>query len=236
MGSNATLKSREKKMPAESVLIPVIKAFGEDYFSGISRGSRLSSQTEINAGYGIADVVFYDMNDDVVHERQHFPLQPIHSEEIIRTLLLLKNKRTFSVTYLKNALPFSEAKLKNHIVKFLEDRQVIRRFDDGSFSMDYRYSVGLNTSIAIEAKVKDWQRGLYQAYRYRWFSDVSYLAIYRDYIGQPKKNLHLFRRLNIGLMSVDEADAKIIFRPRKEKPKSLYLKAIAFEKILERIF
>ena len=42
--------------------------------------------------------------------------------------------------------------------------------------------------IAIEAKLSDWKNGFYQALRYRYFANQSYLAIKNGYIKNIDKS------------------------------------------------
>lgn len=224
-------------IPFESILIQPIREFGEDYFGKQFRINEMDSETEISAGFGIADVVFFQLNDDVVATRKTLPLEPIQSEGIIKTLLLIKNKKRVSLTYLVDNLPFSEKELRYRILRFLEDHSLIYKAGDDDYRINYNYNIGLNHSVAVEAKIKDWQRGLYQAYRYKWFANLSYLALYKDFIEQPRKNLHLFEKLNVGLLSVGDNDVeKVLYNPQKEKPQSRYMTAVAFEKLLARIY
>lgn len=223
--------------PLESVLIQPIRKFGEDYFGRRFRINEMDSETEISAGFGIADVVFFQLNDEVVAARKTLPLEPIQSEGIIKTLLLIKNKKKVSLTYLADNLPFSEKELRYRILRFLEDHSLIYKADGDDYRINYNYNIGLNHSVAVEAKIKDWQRGLYQAYRYKWFANLSYLALYKDFIEQPRKNLHLFKKLNVGLLSVGDNDVEeVLYDPQKEKPQSRYMTAVAFEKLLARIY
>lgn len=224
-------------IPPESTLIPLIQEFGEEHFGRKFRTNNLSSETEISAGFGVADVVFYQLDNEIVEARKSLPLEAIQSEDIIKTLLLIpKNKKRVSLTYLANKLPIREGELKKKVLKFLEDRELLCKSGD-EYLVNFHYDIGLLRCVAIEAKIKDWQRGLYQAYRYKWFADYSYLALYKDFIEQPKKNIHLFEKLNIGLISVGDNEVRdVVFNPVKEKPQSRIMTAVAFERLLERVY
>ena len=101
--------------------------------------------------------------------------------------------------------------------------------------MKYNYKIGLGNIIAVEAKIKNWKRGLYQAYHYKWFANVSYLALHRNYTKQAQKNIDLFKKLNVGLISITEKGVeKILYSPIKEKPQSQYMTAVVFEKLLAK--
>lgn len=58
----------------------------------------------------------------------------------------------------------------------------------------------LGTTIAIEAKIKDWKNGYIQAQRYLSCSDYSYLALQERYVSNV--DLELLKRARIGLLSV----------------------------------
>ena len=73
--------------------------------------------------------------------------------------------------------------------------------------------------ISIEAKLSDWKSGVYQAVRYKTFSNSSYLAISEESLDRVDRS---FLRLNgIGLITVSGSSANIIMYPRKNKPKSI---------------
>ena len=237
MPAASIVENNNATTPPESSLIPPIRDFGVDYFFRRSQDMTVNSETEISAGFGIADIVFFQFNEEIVADRRKRQLQPIPSEEIIKTLFLIRNRKRISLTYLANTLPFGEKQLKFRVLRFLEEKGLISKIDTDNYTINYRYVIGLNRSVAIEAKVKDWKRGLYQAYRYKWFADASYLALYKSYVEQPKNNIQLFKKLNVGLLSVSESQVEeVIYRPVRERPQSRYMKAVAFERLLARVY
>lgn len=56
--------------------------------------------------------------------------------------------------------------------------------------------------IAFEMKLKNWKRALIQAFKYRAFSNKSYVVIDEDKAHLALRNLEKFHRSNIGLLSV----------------------------------
>ncbi len=58
--------------------------------------------------------------------------------------------------------------------------------------------------IAFELKLKCWQRGLLQAYRYSFFSDESYLVVPQKLSDVVLKHIDHFRDMNIGLIGFEE--------------------------------
>lgn len=76
--------------------------------------------------------------------------------------------------------------------------------------------------IAVEAKLKDWNRALKQAYRYLDFANSTWVLLDEKRIEPAFKKIHEFQRLNVGLASISSNSATITvyFSPRKQKPRS----------------
>lgn len=58
--------------------------------------------------------------------------------------------------------------------------------------------------LAFELKLKNWQKGMMQAYRYSFFSDESYLVVPDKTAGIILDRLDHFREMNIGLIGFEE--------------------------------
>lgn len=72
---------------------------------------------------------------------------------------------------------------------------------------------------AFELKLKNWQRALYQATRYRSFSDQAFVVMPTDSARTAYKHRETFRKANIGLVSHDASGKSIVLiRPRKRAP------------------
>ena len=77
--------------------------------------------------------------------------------------------------------------------------------------------------IAIEFKLRNWKQAIKQAYRYKSFSEESYVLLDRDYVEKAKENIDIFTKFNIGLAAVDENKIEFYYRPKLVKPFSLDL-------------
>jgi len=73
---------------------------------------------------------------------------------------------------------------------------------------------------AIEAKIKDWRKGLMQATRYRFFANRSLLVLPPAAARIATEYLVTFRDLNVGLWEFDPATNRIRkhFTPRNRRP------------------
>lgn len=84
--------------------------------------------------------------------------------------------------------------------------------------------------IAFELKLKDWKQAIKQAFRYKSFSNISYVVIPTVSINVAFKNVELFKKYNIGLAGFNSSkEFEILFKPTSETPYSSELN----NKILE---
>jgi hypothetical protein len=74
---------------------------------------------------------------------------------------------------------------------------------------------------AFEAKLKDWQRALQQAFRYRYFADKAIVVMPAGSEGGALANLDVFKHLEVGLWSFDVATGTIRERYTPTKVKAL---------------
>ncbi len=82
--------------------------------------------------------------------------------------------------------------------------------------------------ITIELKLKNWKRALAQAYKYKSFSDISYVCMDEGNINSVLKHLDMFKKYNIGLITISKnKKVKIFYKPNITEPyvKALYEKA-----------
>lgn len=180
---------------------------------------------ELSSGYGIADVVFYNLKPDTSKVSQRTP--PIKSADIIRLLNDLGGaEEVISITMLKQRLAgFSN---RNEVLTYLLEDGFIQQLED-SYRKVKDYEVGFGEVVAIEAKLKDWRRGLYQAYRYRDYANQSYLALYSPYIHRARKFIGEFEKYNVGLIEVTDTGLEIISEPKREEIRPNIFSATAFE-------
>jgi hypothetical protein len=90
---------------------------------------------------------------------------------------------------------------------------------------------------AFELKLRDWRKGIVQAYRYRYFCDRSIVVLPRDVVDEASKRLQLFRSLDVGLWSFDP-DTDVItkyFTPQQGTARNLEARNKAIELILNKI-
>lgn len=91
--------------------------------------------------------------------------------------------------------------------------------------------------IAFEMKIKDWRKGLSQAYRYAYFANQSILVLPPRAATLARSQLHLFRDLGIGLWSFDASSARLqkLHTPRSSRPKNQNARKRAIEILGRRL-
>ena len=92
----------------------------------------------------------------------------------------------------------------------------------------------INEIISIELKLKNWQRALTQAFRYKSFSNISYVIMDEGFIAPAIKNLDEFKHFNIGLGSFN-ANLELVtyFNPKFSNPFSLEKYIPVIESIIQ---
>ena len=78
--------------------------------------------------------------------------------------------------------------------------------------------------MAIELKLSNWRRALFQAFRYRSFAEISIVVLDHARVAPALRNIDRFQNANIGLMSIDRPGKIYIhFRPTSETPYTVFL-------------
>lgn len=82
-------------------------------------------------------------------------------------------------------------------------------------------NAGKQLSYAYEAKLRNWKKAIFQAFRYKAFADFSYVIMDHDHVKPAVSHLEKFKRSNIGLMSIDNTgELTIHYNPYQEIPYS----------------
>jgi len=213
----------------EEHLLPVITNCKKSF------GSKFAHISELSSGFGIADIVFYRLDKKVVRKRIAKRCPPIESYDLIKIITSLNRIKTNTVdiTFLKKILPSSRKEREEMISFLIENKYLIpNKKSKPNFKKGDAYKIGLKEVIAIEAKLRNWKRGLYQAYRYRQYANKSYLALHSKYVHRALENKEHFVRSNVGLIEVNDKDILIHIEPKRESSKENIYSALVYERIL----
>ncbi len=165
---------------------------------------------EFRSGNGIVDLVFTTNNFYNRKILNNFDFETVY---FLTNFLNRKNRKlTLEILFSESSLQKIKIKL---ILNYLLSSGHIKEKDDHYVVIE-TYKTALTDLISIEAKIKDWKKGFYQAMRYKYFSNMSFLAISAEYL--HRVNLGLLKSNNVGLIAVSRDDLQLIYKPRKKCP------------------
>ncbi|MFA5000818.1 MAG: hypothetical protein WC531_01130 [Candidatus Paceibacterota bacterium] len=196
-----------------------VKKLEESY---ISEG--FFTKKELGVGYGVADLVLFRPDfGNCLKRLAHKQFKPLLNEAYFCVFNLLpdadKYKMPMSFKELKEQTDYSSSFLKYQLIKNLKKARYVKETSDGYyFKVNGWLPVGKEL-IAIEAKLKDWKRGFYQANRYKTFADQTYLAVPPNTAKLVDHSLLI--KQGVGLISFDAETGKKKILVKAEVKKAL---------------
>ncbi|MEQ8954231.1 MAG: hypothetical protein RL120_08870 [Gammaproteobacteria bacterium] len=154
--------------------------------------------TEFSVSSGIADIVFYELRKD--WERS-IPLSGI-SNKWAYTLKALPYRKSFSTSEFTEITGVTRRTALNVLQNFSEKGWCDYSKPNEAWVKIRQPTPIANKFYAIEAKLKDWKRALYQATRYKLYAQESWVLMDHDSINPAIDNIDEFKLNNIGLCSV----------------------------------
>lgn len=85
-------------------------------------------------------------------------------------------------------------------------------------------------TFAFEMKLRKWKRALIQAFRYKAFSNYSYVLVDMDHVNPALYNIEQFKISNVGLISVNQyGNYHVHFQPYFDSPFSFKLESVVID-------
>jgi hypothetical protein len=166
---------------------------------------------EFDSHYGIADIV---MGTYISTKHQEFSRKSISWNWVQPIFSFSKNQEIETDDFMQTygvSKTTARARLKEY-----SDAGFLKKVSRGKYKVVKKYKLITDTIISIEAKLKNWQRALHQAIRYKRFSNKSYVLLDRKFIKPALKNIHAFKERNVGLLSMDSNGYVVHFSPKPE--------------------
>jgi len=192
------------------------KRFLSDEFN--TKTTRTFLIQEFDSLNGVADLVLGTYLPHTVTKAARCPIDinwvtPLASLSIGDAISVDEFMATYTVT-------------KNTASKILRDYVkggFLQLIDNKEYKVIKSYAPILDNVISIEAKLKNWHRALNQAYRYKRFSNFTFVLLEEKYSNPAIKNLDLFERMGVGLITMQDLKYKMHSTPaRKEVNNSPY--------------
>jgi hypothetical protein len=196
---------------SEASMIPLIANHVDDIISG--NPSSYFSFPEFSVGRGIADIYIVSKNAESFDQRRRAEVPAITDKQQNEIVNILWQNNGMLFGELNQMLHSRKLRNVGPNVQALLDSKVINVDGGRVFIQESTTTNIIEYSIAIEAKVSDWKKGLMQAMRYKNFADKSYLALYESHLRVARNNLDVFKTLNIGLIGVSDEGIQIHFKP-----------------------
>jgi len=181
---------------------------------------------ELKLGYGVPDVV-------VTHYTTPSVLRSAYLNHFdILVLDLITREQRISLESIYSITRSSKLKIKSTLSKLIQEEFILSN-ENGLYQTNKPYHSVLTQTVAIEAKLYSWKRALNQAYRYKWFSEHSFVFLPEENIGPAERNIEMFKKLEVGLASVCKDSINVIYAPSPSSPVSSIMNSVLNEHVLE---
>lgn len=166
--------------------------------------SRIFSIREFDSQHGVADIVLGTFKEDFSARWARRPV----NENWIAPLLRLRSGGVIRLDSFAEQFGVSRRTARQQIGEYVAANFLVP-VGENDFKMMRKYEPVVSGVVAIEAKLRDWKRALFQAMRYRRFSDFVFVLLDDDCVDTAEDNLEHFRSANIGLASMDDMSEQI---------------------------
>ena len=175
----------------------------------LKQGS-LPAQTQViqefESGHGIADIVVFEAENLSGHGVAEFSKIPPRYAVIFANGILPSRFDSQQFSNMTGMNVGSSTRLLNSLTK----QGVLRSSGQGVYEQVVKPVSPVGCIVSIEAKLRDWQRALRQAYRYREFSNQSWVLLDAGRVSPALQNLQKFNRAGIGLASISPSGGLFI--------------------------
>lgn len=189
--------------------------------------------TECPAFPGVADVVIAEFDETAIDYRARHGVGPVLDHLMARVLQALRLYGPLSLDDLAAKLGVSSGYLRRTaLATLLREGQIARTKTRVYFPViDYRPVV--RRIVAVEAKLKDWTQGFYQARRYQRFANLVLLVVDAGYVHRVMPYVNDLRNTGIGLVAANAANGALdmILSPRGSQPLSMLDYAVIAERL-----
>jgi len=206
--------------------ICLVSSFKEKHLNLLHINNNLKILEEVKLGFGIADIVVGELSN-ISFSKETEALNAID----ISIYNIIERNKKITIEAVSDITKCNKRQISNSLNKLICRSYIEKK--DSYYLFTNKYELAFKKSIAIEVKLKNWRRALMQAYRYKWFADYSYVVLDHAHINPALKNIDLFKKYNIGLISLT-SDGKSYshISPKKENPIDTKMQILLSEAML----
>ena len=189
-------------------------------------------EKEFSVGYGIADVVGIKCNRKKLKSRFESGLkEPVVNIRELSLLNALPENKSSTAETLAKQVGLSISYVKKILLKSLIQKGYVEK-QQRKYILIKDISYFTDLVVSIEAKLTKWRDALGQAKRYQHFSNLVFVALPRNTV--KNINRELFRKNNIGVLSVTDDSVSIELKPQRMKPKTMTMYLYCNEFFLDK--
>jgi hypothetical protein len=176
---------------------------------------------EFNCYNGIADIVLAVFRPYIRLQRTRASI----NNNWIHQLAQLSENKVISLDEYVALFGVSCRTARKQLENFV-NASFVECLKNDTYRVNKPYTPILDTTVSIEAKLHDWKRALGQAYRYKRFSNYSFVLLPTENADSAIQNMDLFIRYNVGLITLGKEGLTVHYCPcrRNSKPNDAYLR------------
>jgi hypothetical protein len=190
---------------------------------------------DFQTGYGLPDILCTEYSKAVVQNRvrhlRHKDIPPF-TLDCAYTMAYLTRRRSVKISTLKTAFRTTNGSF-DLLIQTLKLRRLVR-IKSGIIKAERKKDIFAIKSITVlEAKLYDWKRAIFQAQRYRWFTDNCYVLLPKISDRQINRVIWLCKKYHVGLMMFSNNSVlNPMIKLKKKQPYNTYLAWLLNENLL----
>lgn len=185
---------------------------------------------EFDGGLGLADIVLFRQRKGSTSAQKWLTIVPP------RLAVLLSEKVGGKIQLISDLqeLIGSDHRRARAVASELKSAGLLTEQRDKHIRVNTIKVAPYPTIISIEAKLRDWRRGLVQACRYSQYSHQSWVLLDTAAARTATENLQMFKQAGVGLASFSTSDQLYVHLPAKHRQPSSDSKFWRAQAILAR--
>jgi len=181
------------------------------------------TRKEVNAGYGIADLVLVKLDYRKHNIRKDCgQIRPLLQEAYFKILRHIPDIddsiEPSKFDHILKKTRLSKPLLRYNLLRQLKSYGYIKEIEKDSYFKINGWMPMAKEIVAVEAKLRNWKRGFLQANRYKAFAEKVYLAVPKTI--KNSVDIDLLKKHNVGLIifDVESSEKKELVRAKKTAP------------------
>jgi hypothetical protein len=178
-----------------------------------------SAITEFECTHGIADVVLYKLKKNWSNHSAIGEINP----RWVYSLRAMPYRKEFTLDFFSSITGLSAGLAVKALKEFELAGFCEKKASNNAWIKTKQPQVITRNISSFEAKLKNWRKALEQAYRYKEFSDQSWVIMDECHISPALERIQEFSQRNIGLASINtNGTFKVHSKATRERPRSLH--------------